>query len=298
MADATDARPGLELLAANRSVVGGTEVVRHLPKRTHRTVGPWCFADHFGPDDVATDPMTVGPHPHIGLQTVTWLYAGEVRHTDSLGSDQVIRPGQLNLMTAGKGVAHAEQSPPDATGELHGMQLWVAQPDATRWGSPAFEHHAELPRAELPGADVTVMVGSIAGSPGARSAARADSPTVGLDVGLRGRVELPLDPAFEHGVLVVDAPVAVDGQVVEPGTTAYLPPGRASVTLDGDARAMVLGGAPFEAEILMSWNFVARTRDEVDDAHAAWAEVVADGGGSERFGEVRSPLGLVPAPPR
>lgn len=295
---ADDRGPGLERLVANRSKVGGSTVVRHLPKRTHRTVGAWCFADHFGPEDVATDPMAVGPHPHIGLQTVTWLYSGEVRHTDSVGSDQLIRPGQLNLMTAGRGVAHAEQSPVDAVGELHGMQLWVALPEATRWDAPAFEHHAELPVATLPGAEVTVMVGGLAGLAGVVSPARIDSPMVGLDVTLRGRAEVPLDPTFEHGVLVIEGPVSVDGEVVEPGVTAYLPPGRSSVTLDGETHVMVLGGAPFESEILMSWNFVARTPAEMDDAYAAWAEVVADGGGSERFGDVRSPLGLVPAPPR
>lgn len=309
MADAADPvdsgagpGPGPELLAANSATVGGSTVVRHLPKRAHRTVGAWCFADHFGPADVTTDPMAVGPHPHIGLQTVTWLYSGEVRHTDSLGSDQLIRPGQLNLMTAGRGVAHAEQSPAGEVGDLHGMQLWVALPESTRWDAPAFEHHGELPVAEVGGARVTVMVGQLAGT-ATRSAARADTPNVGLDVELRGRAEIPLDPTFEHGVLVIEGPVVVNGRAVGPGTTAYLRPGDSSVTLDGDTRVMVLGGAPFESEILMSWNFVARTPAEMEDAYEAWAAVIADGGrgssrASTRFGDVRSALAAIPAPSR
>ena len=152
-----------------------------LPKRAHRTVGPWCFADHFGPVDLGPAPtrdgaMAVGPHPHIGLQTVTWLFAGEVLHTDSVGSEQLIRPGQLNLMSAGRGISHAEESPDDAAGEMHGLQLWVAQPDATRWSEPEFQHLAELPVVELGEATATVLVGELAE---ARSSARADWPMIG-----------------------------------------------------------------------------------------------------------------------
>lgn len=283
---------GLELLDSREVMLGSTPVARLLPKRQHRTVGPWCFADHFGPVDVGVGAMAVGPHPHIGLQTVTWLFAGEVVHTDSLGSEQVIRPGQLNLMSAGRGIAHAEQSPAASVGLMHGLQLWVAQPDATRWSDPAFEHHAELPVVDLSGAAVTVLVGSLAGE---TSAARTDWPMVGLDLIVGTSVEVPLEPSFEHAVLVMSGAPSIDGTTVSVGTTAYLAPGSTSVRIDGSARVVVIGGEPFEAPIAMSWNFVARTRDELDDAHRDWAGVIAHGG-SQRFGDVRSELGVVPAP--
>lgn len=284
--------PGPELLDSREVMLGSTPVARLLPKRQHRTVGPWCFADHFGPVDVDAGAMAVGPHPHIGLQTVTWLFAGEVVHTDSLGSDQVIRPGQLNLMSAGRGIAHAEQSPSNSSGLMHGLQLWVAQPDATRWSDPAFEHHAELPVVEFSGATATVLAGSLAGE---TSAARTDWPMVGLDVVVGTSVAVPLDPSFEHAVLVMSGVPSIDGTAVPVGTTAYLSPGSPSVEIDGSARVVVVGGAPFEAPIAMSWNFVARTRDELDEAHRDWAEVIAHGG-SQRFGDVRSELSMVPAP--
>ncbi len=282
----------MELLDSRGATVGGTPVTRLLPKRAHRTVGPWCFADHFGPVDLGPAPtrdgaMAVGPHPHIGLQTVTWLFAGEVLHTDSVGSEQLIRPGQLNLMSAGRGISHAEESPDDATGEMHGLQLWVAQPDATRWSEPEFQHLAELPVVELGEATATVLVGELAE---ARSSARADWPMIGTDVVVRGEAEVPLDPTFEHAVLVMSGSPAVDGQHVPVGTTAYLAPGRPSVTLGGPARVVILGGAPFESTIAMSWNFVARTTEEIDSAYADWAAAGA------RFGEVRSELARIPAP--
>jgi redox-sensitive bicupin YhaK (pirin superfamily) len=269
-------------------------VVRSLPQRHRRTVGAWCFADHFGPADVADASMQVGPHPHIGLHTVTWVLDGEVLHHDSLGSEQLIRPGQLNLMTAGRGVAHAEETPGTVRGYLHGLQLWVAQPESTRSGPAAFEHHAELPRAELDATVATVLVGRLGT---AQSPARADTPIVGADLAVRGRSTLPLEPAFEHGLLVVDGPLSVDGLSVEPGAFAYLGVGRSEVGLSpsgaagGAARAMLLGGAPFEEPVLMWWNFVARTKDEMVDARQAWEAR------SDRFGPVVSELGRIPAPP-
>ena len=159
-------------------MVGSLTVQRALPRRGRRTVGSWCFADVMGPADAAA--VGIGPHPHIGLQTVTWLLAGELLHLDSLGSEQPIRPGQLNLMTAGHGVAHAEESP--GSRPLHGIQLWIAQPEATRHDEPAFEHHADLPGTELPGCEVTVLVGDLAG---ARSPARCDTEHVGAELRLQ-----------------------------------------------------------------------------------------------------------------
>ncbi|MEW6472057.1 MAG: pirin family protein [Actinomycetota bacterium] len=274
------------------TTVGGIPVQRSLPQRGRRTVGAWCFVDHFGPADVPLVSMQVGPHPHIGLHTVTWVLDGEVLHRDSLGSEQLIKPGQLNLMTAGRGVAHAEESPSGATGTLHGLQLWVAQPESTRFGAPAFEHHSFLPAAEAGGVVATVLVGELAG---ARSPARVDSPLVGADLVVGGPGTLPLDPAFEHGLLVVDGPVSVGGLSVAPGAFAYFAPGRSELGLqpagDGPARALLVGGAPFEEPVLMWWNFVARTKEEMVQARQDWEAA------SDRFGPVETELGRMPAPP-
>jgi redox-sensitive bicupin YhaK (pirin superfamily) len=284
------ASPAIELLPARRAEVGGIAVRRALPRRTRRTVGAWCFADRFGPASPPAS-LQVGPHPHIGLQTVTWLVAGEVVHRDSLGSEQRIRPGELNLMTAGHGVSHAEEQPTDEVGSLHGIQLWVAQPEATRLGEPAFEHHADLPHVEVGDGEATVLVGMMAGE---RSPARADTPLVGVDVDLPdgGRVVLPLHPGDEHGLVVLSGQVAVDGAAVEPGVLAYLGEGRDEVALTSDApaRAVVLGGEPFPEPIVMAWNFVARDRAEVDAAAADW------NAGAARFGSVASDLARIPAP--
>lgn len=234
--------------------------------------------------------VDIGPHPHIGLHTVTWLVAGELLHRDSLGSEQEIRPGQLNLMTAGHGVAHAEESTNDYRGDLHGMQLWVAQPDGTRHGPPAFEHHAELPRVSLGAGEATVLVGEF---DGVRSPARADTPIVGLDAVLRpGASAWPLRPDFEYGVVVIDGAVAVGDTVLVPGQLGYLGLGRdeMTVTVTEDARMLLLGGEPFDEPVLVWWNYVARDRGEVDRAGQDWnAE-------SERFGRVRTKLARIPSP--
>lgn len=152
----------VEVTASRAATVGDMPVRRALPRRGRRTVGAWCFADHMGPASVTVDKgVDVGPHPHIGLHTVTWLVAGEALHRDSLGTEQVIRPGELNLMTAGSGVTHSEEATGSYAGDLHGIQLWVAQPEATRHGGPAFEHHGDLPQLELSGAVGTVLVGTL-----------------------------------------------------------------------------------------------------------------------------------------
>ncbi len=283
--------PTLEISPSRTAKVGDAEVRRALPQHSRRTVGAWCFADHFGPVVAAHGGgMDIGPHPHIGLQTVTWLIAGELVHHDSLGSEQLIRPGQLNLMTAGRGIAHAEETPGTSRGSMHGLQLWVALPEQTRAGPAAFEHHAELPRVEIDRAEVTVLVGAFAG---ARSRARTDTVLVGIEVDVRaGRTTLPLDPAFEHAVIVAEGSLALDGETVGPGHLAYLGSGRDELTVDAAerARALVLGGEPFAEPILMWWNFVARTRDEMDDAIAAWTTE------SDRFAPVVSALDRIPAP--
>ena len=281
--------PQVELLPSREATVGGMGVRRALPRRQRRTVGAWCFADHFGP---AGPPlaMQVGPHPHTGLQTVTWLVEGEVLHRDSLGSEQLIRPGQLNLMTAGHGVAHAEETPGAYGGGTHGAQLWVAQPEATRDGPAAFEHHAELPRLALGSATVTVLAGEVGGE---RSPARTDTQLVGAEVAMPGgRPVLPLAPAFEHALVVLDGTVVVGGEAIAPGVLAYLGVGREELALDapGPARLLLLGGEPFGEPIVMSWNFVGRSREDVDRAAADWNAA------HRRFGTVASPLARIPAP--
>ncbi len=278
----------IELTPGREASVGGVPVHRVLPHRPRRTVGAWCFVDHFGPTDGPG--MDIGPHPHIGLQTVTWLLDGMIVHRDSLGSEQPIRPGQLNLMTAGGGIAHAEEAPPGWSGRTHGAQLWLAQPEETRQGAPAFEHHAELPAVEIGSATTTVLVGELGD---AASPARHDTPLVGLDVRLHaGAADVPLDSTFEHAIVLLDGVLAVDGIDVPANTLAHLSPGRSSATFatTTGARLLVLGGVPFGEAVLMSWNFVARSRDEIDAATDDW------NAGAERFGVVDSAIDRIPAP--
>src|SRR3954454_24692696 len=167
----------VEVTESHEAVVGRFTVRRALPRRGRRTVGAWCFADHMGPADVIENSgLDVGPHPHMGLQTVTWLIDGQVLHRDSLGSEQVIEPGQLNLMTSGGAVSHAEEATGHYCGTLEGIQLWVAQPNGTRYGAPAFEPHAALPRCDVDGGVATVLLGEF---DGLASPARRDTELVG-----------------------------------------------------------------------------------------------------------------------
>ena len=275
----------LEVTGSRDGQVGALPVRRALPRRGRRTVGAWCFVDHMGPVTVTEDRgLDVAPHPHIGLQTVTWLFAGEALHRDSLGTEQVIAPGQLNLMTAGRGVSHSEEGTGRYRGDLHGMQLWVAQPSSTRDGEPGFEHHADLPRLDLDEAVATVLVGEV---DGAASPARRDTEHLGVDLELRpGTTTLPVRPDFELALVLAAGAVSVDGVTVEPGHLAHLGTGRdeLALTVREASRALLFGGVPFDEPVLMWWNFVARTRAELVQAHADWAT------GDERFGLVDSPL--------
>jgi redox-sensitive bicupin YhaK (pirin superfamily) len=278
----------MEIIEGRQTEVGGIEVRRTLPRQARRTVGAWCFADHMGPGSVTDERgLDVGPHPHIGLQTVTWLLEGAVLHRDSLGSEQLIRPGQLNLMTAGHGVSHSEETRSIHTGPLHGIQLWVAQPAASRDGAAAFEHHAELPHVALERAEATILVGALGG---ARSPARHDTDHLGVDLDLRpGRTVVPIDPRHEHALVVLDGAVSVGGRVLGPGQLGYLATGRDEVPIDVTAatRAVLLGGTPFPEPVLLWWNYAARTRDEIVAAHRDWSA------GADRFGSVASPLARV-----
>ena len=278
--------PALDLVAGRATELGGVPIARLLPRRPRRTIGAWCFLDLMGPTDEA---LEVGPHPHIGLQTVTWLLEGEVVHRDSLGVEQPIRPGQLNLMTAGDGVAHAEEG---VAGRLRGAQLWVAQPEATRHGAPAFEHHEDLPTVAVGAGSATVLVGELAG---ARSPARHDTPLLGAELRLGpGVTELPLEPAFEHGIAVLDGSAAIEGRAVRAGELLHVGSERASAAIvtDGPAIALLLGGEPLGEDLVMWWNFVGRTGEEIDAARADWEA------SAPRFGPVASSLARVPAPAR
>ncbi len=255
------------------ATVGDMSVRRLLPLRLRRSVGAWCFVDHYGPMSVdGVDGMTVPPHPHIGLQTVTWLLAGNVLHRDSLGTEQMIRPGQLNLMTAGRGIAHAEESPADHDPQLHGVQLWVALPEAARFTEPGFEHHPELPSAESGGFIATIFMGALAGI---GSPATTFSDLVGAQLSARRHLDtqLAVNPAFEHVVFTVSGSAVVAGAELRPGALAYLPAGSEQVPVaasDGSI-LLLLGGVPLGERLLMWWNFVARTPQEIAAAADDWA---------------------------
>lgn len=275
----------LEALATRDAELGGGLTIRRaLPHRQRRLVGAWCFLDHFGPLPLAPDArgMRIGPHPHIGLQTVSWLFAGEILHRDSLGYKQVIRPGQLNLMTAGRGISHSEETPAEHSAQLHGLQFWVALPEAHKNTEPAFAHHPDLPRITRDGMDIQLFAGQLFGE---QSPAHYFSPLAGFDLQLpdSGTRSLPLEPSFEYAVLLTEGECTLDGQPCVPGQLYYLGRGRDAITVSNQApaRGGVFGGAPFGESLILWWNFVARTQEEIAAARADWEAEHA------RFGEVR-----------
>jgi redox-sensitive bicupin YhaK (pirin superfamily) len=263
----------LERIPARVSVIGKDFTIRRaLPSRQRRMVGAWCFLDQAGPVTYgAGQGLRVGPHPHIGLQTFTWMIDGEIMHRDSLGYEQVIRPGQVNLMTAGRGIVHAEDAVSDGPSRLHAAQLWIALPDAERHRAPSFHHYPELPVLEWGGFTVTVLAGTAFGQ---TAPAAIFSPLVGVDLACAGPAEtlVPLNPAFEHAVLVLSGALEVEGETLAPGTLLYLGTARAQLALQSQAaaRLLLIGGEPFAEEILLWWNFVARNRDEMVNATADW----------------------------
>lgn len=337
-APGTAVEPGsIEVLEARDVPLGGPRAMtvrRTLPQRRRSFIGAWCFVDHYGPDDVSlTGGMRVPPHPHTGLQTVSWLFSGEVEHRDSLGTHAFVRPGQLNLMTAGRGISHSEDST-EATTVLHGVQLWTVLPEVSRDTEPDFEHHVPDPVA-LPEGELRVFLGSLAG---AQSPVRTFSPLLGAELVLRAGASqtFEVDPAFEHGVLVdtgaaavgTDRTAAVGGPAVGASSAEllYVAPGARSLTIhaadDGDLRVLVLGGRPLGEQIVMWWNFIGRDHEEVARARAQWQEQIgaddavvaaADGvpadvrtlasqpmdrSGTSRFGVVGGhPHAPLPAPP-
>ncbi|MEO6529533.1 MAG: pirin family protein [Specibacter sp.] len=275
--------PGtVEVLQPREVPLGGPRAMpvrRTLPQRERSLIGAWCFLDHYGPDNVAaTGGMAVAPHPHTGLQTVSWLFTGEIEHADSAGYHAMVRPGELNLMTAGRGISHSEYSTP-ATTVLHGAQLWVALPADARFTEPAFEHYAPVP-ANLPGAVLRVFLGSLAGQD---SPVTTFTPLLGAEILLDAGASLTLEVRddFEHGILVDEGAVSVSGTPLAYAELGYVGPGHASLTLvagPDPVRLLLIGGTPLRESIVMWWNFVGRTHEEILAFRHAWqAEIGAEG---------------------
>ncbi len=252
----------------------GIEVRRTLPNARKRMIGAWAFADHFGPTP-QDEGMVVAAHPHTGLQTATWMIEGRFEHRDSIGTIQHIEPGQLNLMTAGRGIAHSELALANAQ-TLHAVQLWIALPDAVRKMAPEFEHQGDLPRVALAGGSATVFAGALVGHEASRAKTKLFSPMVGAELRIPAgsSIALALDTAFEHGFLVAQGEVLADGEVSPLHAISFFERGKGEVTLanDGveDAIVIMLGGEPFEEPIVMWWNFIERSHDEIVDAREKW----------------------------
>lgn len=272
--------PSLEVLRSRRTTLGSLPILRALPVRGRRTIGAWCFLDRYGPLSFTDEkPMDVAPHPHIGLQTVSWLLDGEVLHRDMLGCEAIARPGSVNVMTAGSGIAHSEETPRQHGGRLNGLQLWVALPDNARKLEPSFVHVPSVPRLELPNGAAEIFAGEIAGQ---RCDAPVFSELVGLDVRVtRGGAELPARSDFEYGIYLLDGDASLGGEELRPEALHYLAPGATVLSLGTrrGGRLLILGGVPFAERIMMWWNFVARTRDEIAAARTAWVT-------RQGFGEV------------
>ncbi|MFF4582641.1 pirin family protein [Streptomyces sp. NPDC001389] len=287
---------GVEVLTARDVPLGGPRAMtvrRTLPQRARTLIGAWCFADHYGPDRVAdSGGMDVAPHPHTGLQTVSWLFSGEIEHRDSLGTHAFVRPGEINLMTGGHGISHTEVSTHSTT-VLHGVQLWVALPGEHRHAPREFQHHAPAP-VRVDGAELRVFLGTLAG---AASPVRTFTPLLGAEVLIDAGATLTLDvdPGFEHGLLVDEGDVRLGTTPLRPAELGYAAPGRTTLTLTNNserrARTVLLGGPPFEEEIVMWWNFIGRSHQDIVEAREEWERA------SDRFGSVDGyPGGRLPAP--
>ena len=301
-----DVECGIEVLTPRDVPLGGPRAMRvrrTLPQRERSLIGAWCFVDHYGPDQVAeSGGMVVAPHPHTGLATVSWLFEGEVEHRDSAGNHAMVRPGEVNLMTAGQGISHSEVSPPSTT-VLHGVQLWVALPEASRHVAPHFAHHA--PRLVTGRSwQGRVFLGSLLGE---TSPVPTYTPLLGAELHLDAgaTLEIDVDETYELGFLVDRGTLHLDEQQVTRDELAYVAPGRPRVSLvagDEPVRVVVLGGPPFGEQIVMWWNFVGRSHEEIVVSREEWQHQVEDiTDGREvragRFGIVADePLAPIPAP--
>lgn len=300
-----DAQPvaSIQVLEPREVPLGGPRAMtvrRTLPQRARSLIGAWCFVDHYGPDDVAeTGGVVVPPHPHTGLQTVSWLFEGEVEHRDSTGAHAMVRPREVNLMTAGRGIQHSEVSTPD-TVRLHGAQLWIALPDRDRHTAPFFEH-AEPEAFTVGAATLRVFVGELAGS--APSPVRTFTGLVGaqLDVPAGASVEIPVNAQFEHGLLVDAGTALLDGVEVPAHHLGYRGPGSTTLRVSAAAtplRALLIGGEPLGEPIVMWWNFIGRDHDDIVSSREQWQrEVIDRTDDAGRFGHVAGWNGrALPAP--
>jgi len=269
---------GVEVMTPREVPLGGPRAMhvrRTLPQRHRSLIGAWCFVDHYGPDVVSdSGGMRVTPHPHTGLQTVSWLFTGEIEHRDSARHHATVRPGEVNLMTAGRGISHSEISTP-GTRTLHGAQLWVALPDGHRAVEPGFAHHAPA-AVSGDGWEARVFLGSLLGD---TSPVPTFTPLLGAELLLapRTRLRLDVDAAFEHGVLVDEGVLSVAGVETKQGDLAYAPVGSDTLELtsyDEPVRLLLLGGPPFGEEIVMWWNFVGRSHDEIVGFRDEWQRQV------------------------
>lgn len=263
---------------------------RALPHHDRKTIGAWCFLDHFGPVDLKnTQGLRVGPHPHIGLQTFTYPLAGEILHRDSLGSKQKIKAGQVNLMTAGKGISHSEESLPDSV--LQGVQLWIALPDPVRHMEPNFIHYEDIPSVQLDNIKINILAGEFLNSV---SPVKVYSPLIGLELHALedSTTLLPLNPKFEYGILPLMGDIEIAHETIGLDTLLYSSCGLSQfpIKIKKNSRILIVGGEPFNEDILIWWNFVARTKEEMAEATKAWNEHTA-------FGEVQGYQGERLSPP-
>lgn len=284
-------RAPVEIIASREVPLGGPramKVRRTLPQRQRSLIGPWCFVDHYGPEDVSTaGGMDVAPHPHTGLQTVSWLFSGAIEHIDSGGNTGLVLPGEVNLMTAGRGICHSEVSTEDTT-TLHGVQLWLALPEATRHQEEReFEHYAPEP-TPFDGGQMLVFLGELWGT---SSPVTTHTPLLGAEIRLDAgaTVDLPVTASFEHGLLVDSGQVELENVAVPTGALGYTGVGSTELRISNrsgeTARLLLLGGEPFAEEIVMWWNFVGRTHEEIVAFREQWQ---AEG---ERFGAVDGYIG-------
>ncbi len=272
----------IETFQLRRAEIGqGTVIKRALPSREKRMIGAWCFLDHAGPVHFPQgEGLDVGPHPHIGLQTFTWMIEGTMLHDDSVGSKQLIRPKQVNLMTAGYGISHTEVAPETET-KMHAAQLWIALPDDKRNIAPRFDHYPELPVVIKDDIEFTILVGDFLNT---TSPVKVHSDLLGLDLTSQNAATstLQLNPRFEYGFMVLEGEARVNGHELNDDNFLFIEPGltQIGIELAANTRVLVLGGTPFESPILLWWNFVGRTYEEIAEARQQWIE------GHPRFGTI------------
>ena len=269
--------PILQTIAATTHDLGGFSVARTLPSRPRTMVGPFVFVDQMGPARLAPGKgIDVRPHPHINLATVTYLFGGALHHRDSIGSDIVIAPGAVNLMTAGRGIVHSERTPADerAAGPLlSGIQTWLALPEADEERDPAFEHRDQgaLPVVAGGGATARVIMGSLWGK---TAPTTIYAHTIYADITLASRGAIPIDAeADERALYLAEGEAELDGTPLAPLTLYVLRPGHAATLRSGaGGRVMLLGGEAFATPRHVWWNFVSSRRDRINEAKHAWKE--------------------------